>query len=303
MVKILDFFSLIRIQNLLIIALTQYLIRYTLIISSTSAFSLTDVQFLLLVLSTVFIAAGGNIINDYFDTKVDFLNNRKVIIGKTIKRRWAMVFHLTLSITGVIIGFYLANIVGLINLGFINLFCAMSLWFYSTNFKRNFLSGNLLISFLSALVLILIPLYELIPNPNENTIVVLYIIFGYSIFAFCTTLIREIIKDFEDIEGDEKMNYKTFAISVGEKKAKRTIQAINAVLFSFILFILYQQFNSEPYAFLYVALFIALPYLYFIVKLTKAEGKKDFHSLSQLMKIIMLTGVMSMLVFSVLINL
>ena len=72
MVKILDFFSLIRIQNLLIIALTQYLIRYTLIISSTSAFSLTDVQFLLLVLSTVFIAAGGNIINDYFDTKVDF---------------------------------------------------------------------------------------------------------------------------------------------------------------------------------------------------------------------------------------
>jgi 4-hydroxybenzoate polyprenyltransferase len=300
MVKILDFFRLIRIQNLLIIALTQYLIRYTLILGSTNYFSLTDFQFFLLVLSTVLIAAGGNIINDYFDTKVDFLNKRKVIIGKTIKRRWAIILHWTFSATGVFIGFYLANIVGLINLGFINLFCAASLWFYSVNFKRNFLIGNLLISLLSALVLILIPLYELIPNPNENTIVVFYIVLGYSFFAFSTTLIREIIKDFEDIDGDKKMNYKTFAIKVGEKKAIQTIQAINTILFLFILFVLIQQFNSDTYSFLYVVIFIALPYLFFIIKLTKIKEKNDFHYLSQLMKIIMLTGIMSMLVFSLL---
>ena len=96
------FFKLIRVKNLLIIALTQYLIRYAFdTANGKTLFSLSDVEFILLVLSTVFIAAGGYIINDYFDTKVDRLNQRSLIIDKSIKRREAILMHLLLSFIGV----------------------------------------------------------------------------------------------------------------------------------------------------------------------------------------------------------
>ena len=117
MAKLMAFFKLIRVKNLLIIALTQYLIRYALILPMANSFSLSDVEFILLVLSTVFIAAGGYIINDYFDTKVDRLNQRSLIIDKSIKRREAILMHLLLSFAGVFIGFFLAWKVGIIKLG------------------------------------------------------------------------------------------------------------------------------------------------------------------------------------------
>ena len=145
MVKLIDFFRLIRTKNLLIIAISQYLIRYAIIIPMTDSKSLSDLQFFYLVLSTIFIAAAGYIINDYFDTRVDRLNNRKLIIDHTIKRREAILLHFIFSGIGVFLGFFLGWRVGIINLGFINLFCSSALWFYSTHFKRAYLSGNLLI--------------------------------------------------------------------------------------------------------------------------------------------------------------
>ena len=136
MVKLIDFFRLIRTKNLLIIAISQYLIRYAIIIPMTDSKSLSDLQFFYLVLSTIFIAAAGYIINDYFDTRVDRLNNRKLIIDHTIKRREAILLHFIFSGIGVFLGFFLGWRVGILNLGFINLFCSSALWFYSTHFKR-----------------------------------------------------------------------------------------------------------------------------------------------------------------------
>ena len=127
----------------------------------TDSKSLSDLQFFYLVLSTIFIAAAGYIINDYFDTRVDRLNNRKLIIDHTIKRREA-ILHIFSGI-GVFLGFFLGWRVGILNLGFINLFCSSALWF-TLHFKRAYLSGNLLISLLAALVMLIIPLYEIIPN-------------------------------------------------------------------------------------------------------------------------------------------
>ena len=110
--------------------------------------------------------------------------------------------------------------VGIINLGFINLFCSSTLWFYSTNFKRAYLSGNLLISLLAVLVILIIPLYEIIPNPNTNSENAFYIIVVMPFLLSRYIFIREIIKDFEDASGDKKMGYTTFAI-VSAKTAKK----------------------------------------------------------------------------------
>jgi len=300
MVKLIDFFRLIRIKNLFIIAISQYLISYALIIPITESNSLNDLQFFYLVLSTVFIAAAGYIINDYFDTQVDRLNKRKVIIDNTIKRREAILWHFVLSGIGVFLGFFLGWRVGIFNLGFINLFCSSALWFYSTHFKRAYLSGNLLISLLAALVILIVPLYEIIPKPMANSENAFYIICGYAIFAFFTTFIREIVKDFEDTDGDRKMGYTTFAI-VSEKSAKNSIRFISALLILIIGAVTAIQITYEAYiAAVYVILAVEIPFLYFFIKLFKLNDKGGYHHLSQMIKLIMLTGTLSMLVFTLL---
>ncbi|MBF90208.1 MAG: prenyltransferase [Flavobacteriales bacterium] len=305
MVKLLDFFRLIRWKNLVIVALTQYLIRYTLVIPFVEFLSLNDIQFLLLVISTVLVAAAGYIINDYFDILVDQLNERKVIVGNTIKRREAMALHFIFSGLGVGIGFFLGWKVDMWNLGFINLFSASALWFYSTHFKRNYLSGNLLISLLSALVLLIVALYDILPASEQNdinAIVVFKIICIYAAFAFITTLIREIVKDLEDLEGDLKMGYETYAIVSGKKKAKNIVQTLSLLTIFGIAWILHSQFQADLYSFLYVLFFVEVPFLYFVWKLNSAEKSTDFCSLSSWIKIIMLSGTLSMLVFALLMN-
>ena len=305
MVKLLDFFKLIRWKNLVIVALTQYLIRYTLLIPFVDFLSLNDMQFLLLVISTVLVAAAGYIINDYFDIQVDQLNKRKIIVGNSIKRREAMALHFIFSGLGIGIGFYLGHKIGMWNLGFINLFSASALWLYSTHFKRNYLSGNLLISLLSALVLIIVALYDILPASEQNdinAIVVFKIICIYAAFAFITTLIREIVKDLEDLEGDQKMGYETYAIVSGKKKAKNIVQTLSLLTILGVACILYFQFQADLYSFLYVLFFVEFPFLYFVWKLKNAEKSADFHSLSILIKIIMLSGTLSMLVFALFMN-
>ena len=305
MVKFLDFFSLIRWKNLVIIALTQYLIRYTLLIPFVEFLCLNDIQFLMLVISTVLVAAAGNIINDYFDTLVDQLNERKVIVGNSIKRREAMAIHFIFSGLGVGIGFFLGWKVGMWNLGFISLFSASALWFYSTHLKRNYLSGNLLISLLSALVLLIVALYDILPAIEQNdinAIIVFKIICIYAAFAFITTLIREIVKDIEDLEGDQKMGYETYAIVCGKKKAKNIVQILSLLTILGVGWILHSQFQADLYSFLYVLFFVEVPFLYFVWKLKNAEKSADFYSLSSLIKIIMLSGTLSMLVFALLMN-
>ena len=134
-----------------------------------------------------------------------------------------MALHFIFSGLGVGIGFYLGWKVGMWNLGFINLFSASALWFYSTHFKRNYLIGNILISLLSALVLLIVALYDILPKSEQNdinAIVVFKIICIYAVFAFITTLIREIVKDLEDLEEIRKWGTIPMLLLVERKKRK-----------------------------------------------------------------------------------
>lgn len=219
------FFRLIRLANLLVIALTMCVIQ--LFLRNDHIFENT--YFVWLIISTVLIAAAGNIINDYFDVKADRINKpKRLIIGKYIKRRWAMVLHWSFNSLGLLIalyvGYQLQNIwVPLIAFLSINL-----LWFYSAYYKRKPLIGNVIV----ALLIGILPIYVLLFNstienyilPNHSNIIYsryfIDVVVLVSLLAFALNLMREVVKDIQDVRGDVRLGAQTLPIRYGIKKTK-----------------------------------------------------------------------------------
>ena len=268
----------------------------------------SEFNFFLLVLSTTMIAGAGYIINDYFDTKVDRRNDpSNVIVGKTIKRRVAMIAHIIISVVAIVIGFFIAWRVGFIELGYINVICTGVLWYYSTTYKHRLLIGNILIAILAGLVPLIVGLYEIpLLNRQYGEILITYNmnfnhifawIVGFSIFAFLTTLIREIIKDMEDIDGDWTYGSKTLPIALGTGNTKIVLGILILITISLLCYI---QITKLPdmKTFVYFLIAIQLPFVLLIYKIVAARNKKSYHFASSLTKFIMITGIL----YTVLVN-
>jgi 4-hydroxybenzoate polyprenyltransferase len=299
------FFKLIRWPNLLMVAATMILIRFCIIVpmveNSGLAIQLSFSEFLILLFSTLLITSGGYVINDYFDRKTDLINHPDtVIVSRLISRRWAMILHLILTILGLVLGSYLALKTGLNHL--ILLFFAVSgvLWFYSTTYKRQFLTGNIIVAILTGLVPLMVLLFELpLLGRKYGSVAdgmgldsgrmigwVLY----FSVLAFCVTLIREIVKDTEDIEGDKAYGMHTLPVVIGEKRT-----GFVTVFLSVVTVILVFYFNVEQKAglvsFGYLVLFVVIPLLICSYLLIKAGSKKNYHFISSLLKLVMVMGI------------
>lgn len=309
----LAFLKLIRLPNLLIIAFTQYMIRLCLVEPILNLAGLyiqmTDLEFMLLVLATVFIAAGGYVINDYFDVRIDNINKpEQLIIDKGVKRRVAMGAHAVLSSLGVAIGILLSwkcNI--LMAGGTLFTVSVIGLWFYSTSFKYQFLSGNIVISLFTGMVPFMVALFEvpLVIMRYNSKLVQQQYDFGsavtdtlllwagaYGITAFSLSLIREIIKDMEDVEGDKEYGCRTVPIFLGIKKAKIIVSGLILLFMAGIAYIQYMQLAAkDKYSFLYFLALIQLPLLFVLFNVITAKEKKKFHYASVLVKFIMLTGI------------
>jgi 4-hydroxybenzoate polyprenyltransferase len=271
---VISFLRLTRAWNLFILALSQYFTA-TMLISFENVF---DIKFFLLVTSTVIIAAGGYIINDYYDIKIDLVNKPdRVVIGQGITRRYAILLHTVLSLSGVAIGVVLNWRIGVIN--FIS---AFFLWWYSNDLKRQPLIGNVVVSFLTALSILIVDAWYRTGNQ---------LIFVYASFAFFMTLIREIVKDMEDLKGDNTFGCRTLPIIWGLRKTKRFIYGI-VCLFVLTIFFLNTYYVKLPVNFFLAFLFIPLVVL--VVRLERADTKKDFAWLSSFCKLILLLGVFSM---------
>ncbi len=293
---------LIRFPNLLIMALTQFLVRHALILNYDIPHALNDFQFALLVLATICIAGAGYVINDYFDVKVDLINHAEdVVVGKSISRTHAITLHLVLTSIGVGLGVYLAYAVGMLSLSIIQIASAGLLWFYSTTYKRQFLIGNLVVAFLTALVVLSVGIFEIVPALNENSFQnmknIFFIITGYATFAFLGTWIREIIKDMIQLKGDTALGYKTLAITWGDRKAKSFALALILVLLLLILYFTYAILAEYPYHLVYVTLTVILPTIYLLYQVSVAKVKKDYLRANTLMKVVLLFGALSMLAF------
>jgi 4-hydroxybenzoate polyprenyltransferase len=304
------FLRLVRWPNLVFIALTQFLFYYCIILPSFEAQQITGILswslFGWFCLSSVFIAAAGYIINDYFDLNIDQVNKPDtIIIQKIIRRRWAIFWHLGLSFAGVLISFYVSWKIRSLVIAPANLFCVLLLWFYSTTFKKKLLIGNLIISLLTAWVVFVLYLSELNillmarqPVYHAVMIKIFKLTVLYAGFAFIISLVREVVKDMEDIQGDEKYGCKTMPIVWGIPSSKVFAAVWMVVL---ILGIIIMQFYAVLIGWFGEAVFALLLILVPAVKILRglynANAVSDFHKLSSLIKMVMLTGILSMIFF------
>lgn len=250
--------------------------------------TLTDWRLLVLVLSTVSIAAGGYIINDYYDIKIDLVNKpERVVIGKSVTRRYAILYHTLLSITGVLLGLALNWRIGAINFA-----SAFLLWWYSNDLKRQPFIGNFVVALLTAIAVMMVDgLYTASNWRNGLSADVHYLIISYALFAFFMTLIREIIKDMEDLKGDDTFGCRTLPIVWGIRRTKLLIYFILVI---FVIVVVLLNLISTELPFYYFVVFLFPPLLWLIYKLIRADTKKDYARLSNFCKFIMLLGILSL---------
>jgi 4-hydroxybenzoate polyprenyltransferase len=299
-----SFLKLVRYPNLLFIALTQLGLHYLVILpilrDAQVISTLNDLDIALLVLSTVLIAAGGYIINDYFDVQIDRVNKPdRVYIDRSIKRRWAIVLHQVFSGVAVAIGVYLAWKVGNIKLAFIQPIVVGFLWFYSTGYKKQPLTGNIVVSFLTGLVVLIVGIYQrdLFYNPEAAyaAYAVFIRLFFYFVFAFLVSLMREIVKDMEDLEGDERFGCRTLPVMIGINKTKWVVYALAAVTFALVMYIEASRYAAKDYlTIIYLLQTLQVPIGVVVWQLYVADSPKHFHRVSTLIKLLMLMGIFSM---------
>jgi len=303
------FFRLIRWPNLIFIILTQALFRYFILPfvyleahPGYEAIKLSEGLFYLLVLASVCIAAAGYIINDYFDENIDLVNKLpKVIVGKFIKRRSAILLHAVLSVIGLLLSLYIGYKLRNPFIPFFNFIAIMLLVFYSSTFKKKILIGNVIISLLTAWTILVLTLAEYRFRISPHDIVwqrLLKVSFIYAAFAFIISLIREVIKDMEDIEGDLRYGCKTMPIVWGLPVSKVFAGVWIVVLVGTLVAIqLYIIQLGWWISALYTFALITIPCMWVLKKLYKANTPADFHRLSSVIKLIMLAGIISMLFF------
>lgn len=309
---LLGFFRLVRTMNLLFIVLTQCLFQYCIIYPVMKGLHKAPVLgnplFSCLVIASVCIAAGGYIINDYFDINIDRFNKPdKLVVDKVIKRRWAIFWHMALSLIGVVLSFYVGwRIHHNLLIGSANSLAVVGLWLYSTSFKKKLITGNLIISLLTAWVVLVLYVCEVlayVKNYPDGDILhavarIFKIAIIYAGFAFIISLVREIIKDVEDMPGDEKYGCRTMPIIWGIRTTKAIAGTWLIVLILAILILQFYVATFNWWLFIgYTLIFIIAPLAVTFRKLLLAKQPAEFRVLSHWLKGIMLTGILSILFF------
>lgn len=267
-------------------------------------------NFVLLVFATVLIAAGGYVINDYFDIKTDLINKGKVIVGTKIPRRKAMMWHNILNVIGILAGFYISWKAGYLMMGVLFLLASGLLYFYSASYKRQFLVGNIVVAVLTATVPLLVVLYEwpalyryytinATSPPSINFI--FYWVAGFALFAFMTTITREIIKDIEDFEGDVAYGRNTIPVVVGVLSAK-VISICLIILTIALLYLTWHFFVNDKITLIYISAAIVLPLLFSVYNVVTGSNRKRLHNASNIMKIVMLMGILYSVVVKVILT-
>ena len=300
------FLKMIRLPNLLFIILTQVLFQYCVYIPLYQGkISPNDaLQLILLVIASVFIAAAGYCINDYFDINIDEENKPgQMVVDKVIHRRWAIAWHFILSSLGILLTLFAVPVLQKWYIILANIFCVALLWFYSTSFKRNLLIGNIVISLLTAWTILILFFAKLSPDDaigsgNPVNYKFFRIAFLYAGFAFIISLIREAIKDMEDLKGDEKYGCRTMPVVWGVNATKVYVAVWLFVLLALlaIVEVYVLQFNWW-WAVAYIALLIIAPLVLIFYRLDRASGTVAFHQLSNWSKFVMLTGILSLIFF------
>ena len=305
------YFNLFRWKNLGIIAITMTLVLLFLIspILGMGWFEhgLSPFEFTLLVVATVFIAAGGNVLNDIYDINADGVNKPgKNIVGRkiTVANSWMLYWPFT--VLGILSGSLLSWLLGQLNYAMVFLFSAGLLWFYSQKYQCQPLVGNIVVSVLSAVSIGIVWLFQFFALSRNAEVftglqtefdTVNRMILIYMGFAFGMSLIREVLKDIQDFKGDDRFGCRTFAVVYGIQNARKL--AIALLWFAALAVVALQYYFIQIGFHWHGLYFLVLDGLFVmaIVKSHKANVPKDYSSLSNLIKLIMIFGVSSIIIF------
>jgi 4-hydroxybenzoate polyprenyltransferase len=308
------FLRLLRWPNLIFIAITQVLFHFCIVLPAANGqttffpLQLQQVYFWTICVASVFIAGAGYIINDYFDINIDEVNKPdKMIVDKIISRRAAIFWHWLFSGIGLLLSAYVSFKLRnpLIIIG--NTLCVLLLWVYSTTYKRRLLIGNVLISLMTAWVILVMLVAELpgwltgqINEAIEKASAARLSRIGvlYAAFAFVLSLVREVIKDMEDMEGDLKEHCRTMPIVYGINAAKVFAGTWLFILITMLIITqVYVLLFGWWYSALYIVMLVVIPLILLFRNLFRANTVAAFHKLSSQLKWVMLTGIFSMLFF------
>lgn len=293
------YLKLIRIENLLLIALMQLVIKYTFLNQADILQALSDWKYFLLIITTLSIAAAGYIINDIYDVDVDTINKpNKVYVGTHISEKNAYNLYFALNVIGVGLGFYLSRTVNKPAIAAVFVICSALLYVYSNGLKQIPLVGNAVIAFLAASSILVVGLFNIFPfifdfNRNEM-FSILSVIIDYAVLAFLLHFAREIIKTIEDIEGDKAFEITTVASYFGIPVSKIITIFTLLGFIGYACYFIYNNIMHMPYVIGYFVILMILPTLFVIFKTITAKEKADFSLISKLLKIIMLTTVFSL---------
>lgn len=304
MVKLTQFSRLIRFQNLVIVALTQYLLQYLVLrpvlFQAGHSPTLDSFHFFLLVLDTVVIAAGGYLVNDLLDYEIDLINKPdKVFIGRFFSEKTVLWLYISMIFIGLAIAWYLAGYVENRRLFLIYPIAVGLLFLYSKYFKKWPLVGNVVVAAFCAFVAGVVlfaerETFSVLSSAQPAVVENAKILFGgYLVFAFLSTLLREIVKDLEDVEGDSQLGLQTLPIAFGAATARKWAFAVNLVLIAAIVFFskwLLEKGNYLPFAFTVAGLVLPLGFVGWLLE--KATEKAHYSRLSQWIKWVMLAGLM-----------
>ncbi len=305
------YLKLIRFWNVLFIGAFQVLLRWGLILPTLGKWGIesqmTTLQFVILVIATMALAASGNAINDYFDVRCDSINRPETqIVDKLIDRKTTILIHVILTLIGVFSGLYIAFAFRKETYALFFIVVPILLWFYSTHFKKQMLIGNIMVALMVALVAFLVVSAEIaaivaaghsdVLQTHACRVVWTYTA-GFAFFAFITNLAREIVKDMEDIDGDMACGGHTLPIEMGLRNSKIVVvllQIVTLVVLWTTYFVV-DDLYLQPYLWLYLVLALTMPILSTIMLTIKAQTSRNYHQISQLCKFVMGTGTLAIL--------
>lgn len=305
-IRMLSYLKMVRPVNLLIVAVTQYLVLFFLIrpmmLLNQCDLMTSHFDFALFVLSHVLLAAAGYAINDYYDTRIDSVNKpSKNVLLNGVAPKNAVTINYVFNAVACLLGFYCGWKIGFFKLGFLPLIVALALYFYALKYKRQFLVGNLVVAIVVAYSILVVWLYQFFAIKSDPVVFtammnsfmpITWFVTGFAAFAFLTTLIREIIKDIEDIEGDRADGCNTAPIKLGIKRTKQMVAGIIIfimLLLAFAQFMLYADYTLTCWYLMVVQGML----IFVLIKLMMAQEKADFHFLSVFAKFVMVAGLLA----------
>ncbi|QIE58961.1 UbiA family prenyltransferase [Rasiella rasia] len=297
------FLRIVRPVNLLLLLFTQVAIKYGFFEPLGIDVAMGHIDFGFLVVATLCIAAAGNVINDIHDVAIDTINKPgRVILGTKISEKKAYNFYLVLNVLGVGAGFLVANRLGHPGLAAIFIGISILLYSYASYLSTIVVLSNLVISILvacSLLVLIIFDIYPvIIENPTALQITAATTIVWFAASAFYLNLLREIVKDIQDVNGDKNGGRNTLAIVLGRSRTTTIVFGLGLIaLFALLWFTNTYLYNFKTVNSYFIFL-IGAPLLYFCIRAWNAKRAKDYMVLSWILKLVMFTGVCSLLFFA-----